>query len=137
MSDENHYFTSYSTQELYEVIQRQDEWSDFDLEMAVKFLKKRGQDVSDKRFEELKAIRNKELAEPDEPWKYYLITGYICALMGGFLGILIGFSLYNSKKEVPENRKVFRFSPENRKHGLVIMILALVSFILWAFIMLG
>jgi hypothetical protein len=137
MTDEDHYFYTYTSEELYEVIQRKDEWNDFDIEMAFKLLKRRGQDVSEKRLAELNEIRNKELAEPDSLWKYYLITGYLCALMGGFLGIIIGFSLYNSKKEIPNGTKVFRFSPENRKHGLSIIILAIVSFIIWGILMLN
>ncbi|HJR99548.1 MAG TPA: hypothetical protein VJ780_01330 [Flavobacterium sp.] len=95
--DSNHYLFDFTDDELYDILLKADEWSEFDYKLAQKILTTRGKSI-DKDL--LKALKNKRieiLAKPEGNQKPWIISGYILAILGGFLGIIIGYSLWSSK----------------------------------------
>lgn len=51
-----------------------------------------------------------------------IIGGYIFALLGGAIGMLIGLYLISSKKTFG-NEKAYRFNNKSRNHGWIIFVL--------------
>ena len=58
----------------------------------------------------------------------WIIFGYVAALIGGFIGILLGYSLWLSKKKLPNGSKVPAYNEEIRKHGRIIFYLGIIMF---------
>lgn len=86
-------YSSFSNEELFEILEKSDEWSKFDYVLAQKLLKERGQDINENMLESLKRQRIRELAKPEENQKGWINAGYIFAVLGGLLGILFGWHL--------------------------------------------
>ncbi len=98
----------------------------FDYTLAQKILKQRGKSIDKELLNSLKNERLKDLAKPKENQKPWIIAGYIFSLLGGFLGLIIGYSLWTSKKTLPNRQKVYSYSTNDRKHGKYIFYIGLV-----------
>lgn len=132
--DTSHYLFEFSNEELYEIILKPDEWSEFDFKLSQKILADRGQTVNDDLLNTLKKQRLKDLAEPEQgqlPWIY---LGYFSAFFGGIIGLLIGWYLWNFKKTLPNGEKVHAYSEKDQKHGRNIFLFGLICFIVWVVI---
>ncbi len=123
--NDNHYFNDFSNDELYEVIEKKDEWSNYDFALAKRLLLKRGEILTDETFLELEQRRQTELAKPEEAPRFLILVGYIFAVLGGLLGLIIGFSLWDGKKTLSDGSKVFTYTIEQRKHGGTIIIISI------------
>ncbi|NOQ73362.1 MAG: hypothetical protein GQ574_15255 [Crocinitomix sp.] len=132
LTDKTHYLFKFSTKELYEIIEKRDEWSSYDYAFAKKLLEERGENISDEFLETLRGKRNEDLDKPEKSTYREIRAGYISAFLGGLLGIIIGWYLWKSKKTNTNGEKVFAYSETDRKHGLNITILGIVilSFII-------
>ncbi|MGI4761273.1 MAG: hypothetical protein ACRYF0_11235 [Janthinobacterium lividum] len=73
-----------------------------------------------------------ELAQPGnyKDHKAWILRGYISALLGGFFGMLIGYQLYTHRKQLPGGRRVPAYSAHDRVHGLRIIVLGAIVFVL-------
>ncbi len=128
--EKDYYLYSFTDEELFDLISKQDEWSEMDFHLAKKILTERGKDVSESTIQLLKQQRLTTLSKPDETPKAWIYGGYFFAFLGGFLGILIGYSFWISKKIVPNGTKVPMYSNEVRLHGFRIMIIGIIMFFL-------
>ena len=124
--DENHYLFEFSDEELYDILVRSDEWSELDYKLAQKILTDRGKSVDVELLKNLKKQRIELLAKPEENQKKWIVTGYILAIFGGFLGIIIGYSLWTSKKSLPNGQAVYSYTEQDREHGKVIFYIGLI-----------
>ncbi|RZJ49712.1 MAG: hypothetical protein EOO44_17795 [Flavobacterium sp.] len=129
--NKDYYLLSFSDDELIEVISKSDEWNKFDVSLAKKLLKERGQEITPEKIEEIKKQRIAELSKPEASQKGYIILGYITAFLGGLLGIFVGWHLLTYKKTLPDGNKVYAYSEEDRKQGNRILIIGLVFFVFW------
>ena len=133
----DYYLFEFTDDELYEVLVKQDEWNEFDYLLAQKILEDRGKPADDDLLTRLRKERLESLAKPDKDQKGWIIAGYIFAVLGGFLGLIVGYFLWTSKKTLPNGARVPTYSENNRKHGKHIFITSLIfvplSFILRAF----
>ena len=114
--------------ELYDILLKSDEWNKFDYSLAQKILRDRGKNIDKELLDSLKKQRLEDLAKPDENQKPWIIAGYVFALLGGFLGLIIGYFLWTSKKTLPNGQKVYSYSSNDRKHGKYIFYIALIIF---------
>jgi len=126
----DYYLYSFSDDELMEVITKADEWSPFDFALARKILAGKGKDVSDEAIAAINERRIEELKVPDAPQTYWIVVGYICALIGGLLGIFIGWYLSSYKKRLPNGDKVYEFNERDRKQGRRIFYLGIIVLVL-------
>jgi hypothetical protein len=126
----NHYLFSASDEELFDLLVKPDEWSSFDVALASQLLRQRGRDISPDTLKLLRQRRVMELAQPDRDQNIWIGSGYASALLGGLLGIFIGYHLYSNRLQLPDGRRVYTFSAQDRVHGLRIMVLAVVMFVL-------
>ncbi|MFY7739373.1 MAG: hypothetical protein ACOVQC_02545 [Flavobacterium sp.] len=124
--DKDYYLFSFSDKELYDIILKQDEWNEFDYSLAKKLLSERGKSIDEELIILLKKQRLQDLAKPEENQKPWIIAGYIFALLGGFLGIIIGYVLMTSKKNLPNGQRVYSYTTDDRQQGKMIFYIGLV-----------
>ena len=129
--DENHYLFSFTDQELYEILTKPDEWLEFDVLLAQKILKDRGNPVEEATVDRLKKERIQELAKPEKENAVWIFLGYFFAFMGGLLGIFIGWQLRTYKKTLPNGERIYGYSMEYRNHGDRIVMIGIIMMIVW------
>lgn len=129
--DKDYYLLSFTDQELIDVISKSDEWNKFDVSLAKKLLKERGKEVTEEQITEIKKQRIIELSKPEESQNIYIIIGYVCALLGGLLGIFIGWHLLTYKKTLPNGNRIYAYSENDRKQGNRIVILSGIFIVVW------
>lgn len=124
--EKNHYLFGFTNDELMEVITKADEWSSFDNQLARKILADRGKTISDEKINQIQEQRIEELKQPDAPQTTWIIIGYISALLGGLIGIFIGWYLTSYKKTLPNGQKVYGYTEHDRKQGQRIFIIGII-----------
>jgi len=62
----------------------------------------------------------------------WIIVGYFLAVIGGLLGIIIGYLLMSSKKTLPNGVRVYSYNDNDRKHGKVIFIIGIIVIVISA-----
>ncbi len=122
----DHYLLEFDDEELFELLSKPDEWSAMDYQLAQRILKDRGKPVDDELLKQLKERRREDLATPEPRQKQWVVIGYLGALVGGLLGILVGWHLLTFKKTLPDGSRVRGYIPEDRKQGKIILILGIV-----------
>ncbi len=129
--DNDYYLLSFTDKELFELIAANDEWSPFDVSLAERLLKQRGKEVTPEEIEKIKTDRIVELSKPEESQRTYIIIGYITAVLGGFLGIFIGWHLLSFKKTLPNGNRIYAYSDNDRKQGNRILIIGGIFLVIW------
>jgi len=122
----DYYLYSFTDDELMEVITKADEWSPFDVVLARKILAEKGEVLTDETITAINEKRKEALKVPDPPQTYWIVAGYICAFIGGLLGILIGWVLMTYKKTLPDGERVYEYKESDRKHGRIIFYIGIV-----------
>ncbi len=128
--DPGYYIFDFSSEELKEIIEKQDEWSSLDFLLAKKILKERGVEVNVNEIQTLKAKRIEALAKPEKSPQLLIIAGYILAVIGGLIAIIIGAYLRTHKKTLPNGERVFGYAASDRAHGERILIIGFLALIL-------
>jgi hypothetical protein len=128
--DKDHYLYSFTDEELFDILSKPDEWNELDYQLSKKILKERGKEINNDIIELLRNQRVKELAKPEESQRVWIYAGYLFALLGGFLGIFVGWHLSSHKKTLPNGQRVFAYSLSDRKDGNRILIIGIVMFII-------
>jgi hypothetical protein len=126
--DKDHYLFNFTDVELFDILSKPDEWNEADYLLASKILKERGKEINDDTIKLLRAQRISELAKPDEGHRSWMYAGYIFALLGGLLGIFIGWHLSTFKKTLPNGQRVYGYTERDRTHGNRILIIGLFHF---------
>ena len=124
--DRDYYLFEFTNEELYEILLKSDEWGAFDYTLAQKILMERGKPIDKEMLTSLKNERLKQLAKPEGNQKPWIVAGYFFAIIGGFLGLIIGYFLWTSKKTLPNGQKVYSYSINDRKHGKYIFYIGLI-----------
>lgn len=124
--DKDYYLFDFTDEELYEILLKSDEWNEFDYTLAQKILSQRGKPIDKALLNSLKKERIKQLAQPEESQRAWIILGYVFAFLGGLLGIVIGYFLWTAKKTLPNGEKVYSYSEKDRKQGKYIFIIAVI-----------
>jgi hypothetical protein len=124
--EEDYYLLSFTDEELYEVVLKKDEWSEFDYLLARKLLSERGKAIDDEQVKALRKQRLEELAKPESNHRGWIIAGYIMAFAGGFFGIITGYVISSSKKTLPNGNVVHTYTPEDRAHGRIIFMIGII-----------
>jgi hypothetical protein len=123
---EDYYLLSFTDEELYDVVLKHDEWSEFDYVLARKLLTERGRAIDENELKSLRHQRIEVLAKPESRQKGWVIAGYIMALLGGLGGIITGYVLWTSTKTLPNGTVVPMYSEPDRMHGKMIVIFGII-----------
>lgn len=124
--DRDYYLFKFSGNELFDILSKPDEWSEFDYQLARQILQQRGEDIDDKVLADLKTRRINDIAKPLSVSKTLIYTGYIMSLLGGIIGIFIGISLATTKKTLPDGQVVYVYTENDRHHGIRMSVMGLV-----------
>jgi hypothetical protein len=128
-ADSEHYLFKFTNEELKDLLGKPDEWSSFDYLLALKILKERGVEMNEQTIAQLNEQRLNELKKAEPPQTTWIVLGYICAILGGLIGIFIGWHLANSNKTLPTGEKVYSYNDSDRAHGKRIFYLAIAGFL--------
>lgn len=130
--NKDHFLFDFSNEELIDVIKKRDEWGDDNYVLAKNILKERGNNLDPEFIKDLELERIKELSKPQDGNETLgKVIGYISAILGGPLGLLIGYYLLNFKKTLPNGESVCYYSEELRKHGRIMIFIGLLSSLFW------
>jgi hypothetical protein len=129
--DPDYYLFSFSDTELLDIVAKPDEWGHFDYALAKKLLADRGLTITPATAEELKQQRLKELALPERAHTGWIIAGYICAILGGFFGLIIGYVFAYTKKTLPNGGTVYVYPDQARHHGKRIFFIGILGAAFW------
>jgi hypothetical protein len=133
-ASKDHYLFEFSDEELYEVLEKPDEWGKNDYALAQKILQDRGKEITKEKLQGLQEARMVQLSKPEGGHLGWIVFGYVCAIGGGGLGIMTGWHLMTFKKTLPDGRKIYVYSPSLRKQGQWILFIGVPSFIIWLFL---
>jgi hypothetical protein len=126
----DYFLYQFTDKELVDVVTKPDEWGPFNKVLALHILEQRGIPIHESVVEGMQTTRFVKVHEPEHFDHYWIILGYACALLGGVLGIVIGWFLKTSKKTLPDGDRVFQFTPQDRRHGKRILLIGIVMFII-------
>ncbi|KIX22536.1 hypothetical protein SY27_01470 [Flavobacterium sp. 316] len=130
---QDYYLYSFSNEELKEIIEKRDEWNDLDYTLAINLLKSRGVEITEQEILEVKNKRIEELRKPEKRSTIWINVGYCSAILGGFLGFVIGYLLLTQKKTLPNGERIFAHTLEDRKHGKKILYFGMFFFMFYIF----
>lgn len=125
----DHYLLDYTDQELMDVVMKIEEWGPDDRRWARMILSDRGKPMSDELIASVRQQRLDDLARPASPQHAFIVLGYVSSLLGGLMGVAIGYHLNTAKKILPNGGRVYVYRPEDRKQGKRIFFLGLAIFI--------
>lgn len=126
--ENDYYLFSFTDEELIEILSKRDEWGLFDYLLAQKILKQRGKEINIELVNVLKTNRLKELSQPEDNAKTWIMSGYFLGFLSGFVGFTIGFHLNTYQKALPNGDLIYIFSKRVRNHGRNIMIISSIVF---------
>ncbi|MFT5878671.1 MAG: hypothetical protein ACI8SA_002541 [Dokdonia sp.] len=126
----DHYLFEFTNEELFEILMKPDEWGVVDYKLSQRILKDRGQNVNDELIQALKKQRLDDLAKPEENHAFWVYFGYVFALLGGLIGLFIGWYMWTYKKSLPNGERVSAYSPQVQRHGRNIFFTGIVSLFL-------
>lgn len=128
-ADKDHYLFGFTDEELFEIVSKPDEWNEYDYQLSKKILRQRGKKIDDNIIQLLKKQRLNDLSKPEEGQKTWIYAGYLFAMLGGLLGIFIGWHLNTFKKTLSNGQQVYGYTQQDRKHGFRILIIGIIMFI--------
>jgi hypothetical protein len=132
--DRDHYLFDFADSELYDILAKPDDWSAFDYQLAQKILQERGKQIDKDFLASLRKARIETIAIPEEEHKGTIWFGYLSALLGGVIGMGIGWNMISSRKTLPTGEQVYTYQKSDRKHGVRILVLGIVMFIVSIFL---
>jgi hypothetical protein len=132
--EKDYYLFQFTDAELAEIIQKPDEWGSFDYELAKHIMHERGIEITDDIESSIMKKRLQELSVPENINRAWIVLGYLSAVVGGFIGIIIGWILAWYTKKLPNGERVYVYSEADRKNGMMIFYLSVFSFILFIFL---
>ena len=128
--DPSYYLFNFTDKELIEIITRPDEWGQFDYQLAQKLLTERGLEIKPELAQVLKSQRIDELNKPEAAPRYLIFLGYFLSVFGVLLGVFIGWTLAYLKRTLPDGRRVYVYSEEDRNHSTRMQLTALLCIII-------
>ena len=130
----DHYLLTFTNEELAEVLGKPSEWSPFDVAHARSLAEKKGVqsvDIVAKSGERLEKLKEGKRASTT-----LLFFGWLFAIAGGLIGVLIAWSVCTMKEQTPEG-EFFTYDEDSRKiarpmlrAGLVVLTVGIVFRIL-------
>ncbi|MFD1256827.1 hypothetical protein ACFQ3S_08460 [Mucilaginibacter terrae] len=123
----DHYLLKFNNSELIDILIKADEWSATDHALAIRLLRLRGAMPNDDKLNELKQEYLNSLRKPAKPQTTWIIVGYIFAVLGGVMGLFIGWHLMKHKNTLPNGEQAYGYIESDRKHGRRIFIVGIIG----------
>jgi hypothetical protein len=75
-----------------------------------------------------KQQKSNSLSKPEKCPQGLIVAGYVFAILGGFVGILIGWSIHDSKKTLSDGKRIYTYEQSDRHQGMIIFLVGSVIF---------
>lgn len=145
--DKDYYLFQFSNDELFEILQKPDEWGELDVVLAKKLLKDRGSIITDNDIQYLKNQRIQTLAKPQKAGWSLIVSGYCLALLNALyffipslyysklfykmlpflISVIIVWSLLYLKKTLPNGEQINVYDKNSQKQGVYILCLLIIG----------
>jgi hypothetical protein len=126
---DDYYLFQFNDEELFDIIHDPEDWGNLDYQLAQSLLRKKGHTIDNEALIKIKEEKLAQSARPESVSKTLINLGYFFALLGGFIGIVIGYSICYSKKTLPNGEQIFVYNQENRRHAKNIFHLGIIFFL--------
>jgi lipopolysaccharide export system protein LptC len=128
---ESHYFQQFNTDELLDVLRKPEEWSKNDVTLARKMLEERGVNISEEEISRMKEAHRKEIVKPVAGNRVWIITGFLLAILGGWIAIALGWNYYANTKTDLSGQKHPTYDAATRRKGLLMMMVGALCLVAW------
>ena len=125
---DDHYLFEFSDSELIDILIKKDEWNELDVLLSEKILQDRKVEIDQVAINKKREQYTAELKSPEGGQQGWIIVGYISAILGGFLALIIGYFIWQAKNSLPNGEKVYAYNETVRKHGLIIFVISSIIF---------
>lgn len=123
-----HHLFSCTNGQLYDILVRKGEVSEFDHKLAKRLLAERGKPTDNQFIENIKVEKQKLKARPQINQMINIFAGYLLAILGGFAGIVIGYLMWSSQKQLPNGVTLYSHTESERRHGKIIFGIGILIF---------
>ena len=120
----DYYLYNFSDEELQDVIHKKDEWGRFDYVFAKKLLADRGSVVTVPVEQAIALERLAELKRPLRLGIYWIVIGYVLAVVGSLIGFFMALTIIVFRKTLPNGDLIYRYDKYSRNHATAIMIIS-------------
>lgn len=125
--DENYHLLKSTDFELFDILEKPDQWSRFEFFMARKILAHRGLPIDEETINNIIKKRMSALSIPKRASMGQLYKGYILVVIGGILGLMQGLTLLGHKL-LPNGQQIKEYDNWSRTHGMIMLVLGAVVF---------
>ncbi len=130
----DYHLFQFSIDELKEIVEHPDEWSNIDYLLSLEILKERGIEFNKTELENFKKQRISESRKLDKAHPFWIVFGFISSVFGGIVGIWMGHYYWRSTNKDLTGKKYFAYNQKVRNTGLTMFLLGIVSLALWLFL---
>lgn len=129
-----HLFT-FSKEDLLNIVALPEEWSKTEYLIALKLLQERRVTYNEKTLNQIRQELKSDNVKHDslDNQGLLVVLGYTLAVLGGFLGIGIGWRLTTHKRNLADGTKEYVYSKDDRIHGKNILTIGIISTLLWSY----
>ena len=129
--DEDYFLYEYLDEDLVEIVIKKEEWNKFDYLLAQKILKQRGKEVNPELLNVINKQRIKDLSVQEASPKWLIYSGYVFAILGGYIGFFIGLYIMKFRRALPNGDKIYVYNLEDRKQGQNVLICSIIGIVFW------
>lgn len=120
----DYYLFNFSDEELRGVVSTKDEWGHFDYVLAKKLLAERGAAISTEHENEIASRRLDELRKPSRLGVYWIVAGYVLAVVGSLIGFFMALTIKVFRKTLPNGKLVPAYDNYSRNHATVMIFIS-------------
>ena len=120
----DYYLYNFSDVELRDLIGKKDEWGQFDYVFAKHLLGQRGSAITTEAENAIKHQRLLELKKPAKLGTYWIVVGYILAVIGSLIGFFMALTLLVFRKTLPDGQLVYGYDKDTRSHAMAMLIIS-------------
>lgn len=129
---DGHHLSQLNNKELWEILEKPDEWSAEDMPIAKLLLQQRGVEVSDVEIQKLRTRRLQNVRQGRKASSVTMCLWFLAIVFIGFGNVVlmlggIGMSYYYGydKTTDPDGNSYFTFEPQTRKYGQLMLLIGI------------
>lgn len=115
----DYYLYNFSAKEWVEIVQKPDDWSELDYELAKYLLAEEGIEISTAQEKEILQQRDNERTKPISASWQMIIMGFL--LLPLLYGAVIGWEIASSEKVLSNGQRIYVYNEKSRVIGKVLV----------------
>lgn len=119
---DDYYLHDFSSVELVAILKEPDLWGEYDYVAAQLVLRQRGESVNEQQLQHWRQVRIEALKQAQKAPNSLILIGYLGALLGGFLGLIVGYQMAHQMKVLPNGERVAYYDAKSQKQGKILLI---------------